>query len=255
MTKNLLSIAGFDPSGGAGILLDVRLFERLGFRGCGVLTAVTAQNPARVTEAARLPASLVLRQYGAFGRSLRFEGIKVGMIGSLENVKAVAHIPEKNNGIPRVIDPVFKSSSGFRLLDERAVTLFLRVFKAKAELITPNLEEASTLSRRPVETVEDMKEAGRVIYESSLIPCLVKGGHLKGKAADILYDGRDFTTFEHLRLNKSVHGTGCFLSSAILACLAGGSDLKTACRHGIRMTGRAIAEALPAGHGRSVFAL
>jgi len=253
MVKCLLSIAGFDPSGGAGILLDVRLFERLGFGACGVLTAVTAQSPARTYRAKALPAPMITAQFRGLKRSLDFAGIKVGMIGSRENVRAVAKILAENEGIPRVIDPVFKASSGLRLLDRRAEPGFLKAVAAKAELITPNIEEASVLAGRPIKTARDARDAARMIYDSSRIPCLVKGGHLRGPAVDVLYNGSSFKEFEHPRFKKSVHGTGCFLSSAILAYLAAGCGLESACRRGILLTVRAIHEAVPAGHGRSVF--
>jgi hydroxymethylpyrimidine/phosphomethylpyrimidine kinase len=253
MTQNLLSIAGYDPSGGAGIGLDLRVFERLGFRGLGILTSVTAQNAARVEKVFHLPAGVILKQYETLVKEVRLTGIKVGMAGSLENLTVLARILSGNPSVPRVVDPVFRSSSGAPLLDKRALPRFLELLKGKATLITPNLKEASTLSRLRVNTVKDMREAARRIYKKSLIPCLVKGGHLERKAVDILYDGRDFAVFQHARVNKSVHGTGCFLSAAILGYLAGGCGLEEACRLGIGLTGRSIRKAVPAGQGRMVF--
>jgi hydroxymethylpyrimidine/phosphomethylpyrimidine kinase len=251
--RNLLTIAGYDPSGGAGAGLDVRVFSRLGFDGFGVLTAVTAQNAARVTEALFLPATLIRSQYRALGVDVRFAGIKVGMIGSLGAARTVARILSANASIPRVIDPVFRSSAGRALIEKEAAARFLDIFKGRAELATPNLEEAAALTGRPVRTVAMMKEAARRISERSLVPCLVKGGHLEGKAVDVLYEGGSCAVFEHARMGKSVHGTGCFLSAAILAFLARGFSLEAACRDGIGLTVRAMRRARPSGAGRAVF--
>jgi hydroxymethylpyrimidine/phosphomethylpyrimidine kinase len=253
MVKKLLSIAGYDPSGGAGVGLDIRVFEYLGFRGLGVLTSATAQNAAKVIQAFHLPGGFVLCQFKALAAETRFSGIKVGMAGTLENLAAIARILASNPSIPRVIDPVFRSSSGAPLLEKKAIPRFLEIVKGKSSLITPNLDEASALSGIRVRTVGDMKEAARRIYEAGLVPCLVKGGHLRGRAVDVLFDGQDFAVFRHARIRKRVHGTGCFLSAAILAYLAGGRDLDKACRLGMGLTGLAIRKAVPAGKGRAFF--
>jgi hydroxymethylpyrimidine/phosphomethylpyrimidine kinase len=253
MPRSLLTIAGLDPSGGAGILLDLRVFERLGFRGAAVLTSVTAQNSGEFEKALHLQSGLVAKQYESVSREWDFSGIKTGMIGSLENLATVARILSRHASVPRVIDPVFRASSGAPLLEKRAVAGYLALIKGKATLLTPNLEEASSLTGRRVRTEEDMIAAAREIYGECSIPCLVKGGHLKGEIADVLYDGADFLVFRHARAGNNVHGTGCFLSAAILGFLAGGLDLEKACRRGIGMTGRSIRKAVPGLQGRMVF--
>ncbi len=253
MAKTLLTIAGYDPSGGAGVLLDVRVFESLGFCAAAVVTSMTAQNAVRVDKVVPLPAGLVAAQYRSLAAGGSFSGIKVGMLGSLANLRATGRILTANAGTPRVIDPVFKSSSGIALLESRAVPLFLAWIKGKADLLTPNLSEAAALARVPVKTTDNMEAAACAIFRASRVPCLVKGGHLRSKAVDILYDGRKLTAFEHPRLRRNIHGTGCFLSSAILAYLARGLGLETACRRGIERTFGAIGTSVPAGRGRSVF--
>lgn len=252
-SKILLSIAGHDPSGGAGAGLDLRVFERLGFRGAAVLTSVTAQDAARVRRVHHLPAAMVKSQYEALSGETALAGIKVGMAGSLKNLEMVARILRRNQGIPRVVDPVFLSSSGAALLEKRAVASFLQVMRGAASLLTPNLAEASSLSGRPVKTLDDMKEAARAIWGSGRIPCLVKGGHLPGTAADVLWDGREFHVFRHARVNADVHGTGCFLSAAILAHLAKGRGLPEACRLAVALTVRTLRRAVPAAGRRRVF--
>jgi hydroxymethylpyrimidine/phosphomethylpyrimidine kinase len=251
--KTLLSIAGFDPTGGAGALLDVKVFESLGFHGAAVLTAVTAQNTLKVKRVFPLAASLVELQYGALEKDLRFAGIKVGMLGSGAAVKAVSGILGKSRKIPRVVDPVLRSSSGAVLLERKAVSRFLEAFRDRASLITPNLDEASLFAERPVRSVEDMEEAARKIHDAVRAPCLVKGGHLRGGSVDVLFDGERLTRFPHARIGKDVHGTGCFLSSAILAGLARGDGLIEACSEGIALAARAIRKAGRVGRGRDVF--
>lgn len=253
MARSLLSIAGYDPSGGAGVSLDLRVFERLGFRGFGVLTSVTAQNAARVDAVFPLPAGLVRKQYGALGRERCLAGVKVGMVGSLGNLAEVARILAAHPDLPRVVDPVMRSSSGAVLLEKKAVPRLLGLLRGRASLVTPNLDEASSLSGIRVGMVDGMMEAAGRIHEATLVPCLVKGGHLRGEAVDVLYDGAAFKIFRHPRMRRDVHGTGCFLSAAILCGLARGFSLEEACRRGIALTARGIRNSVPAGGRRAEF--
>lgn len=255
MTKTLISVAGYDPSGGAGVLLDIAVFARAGFRGFGVLTAVTAQDPRRVARVFPLPARAVEEQVGRLAATAAFAGIKVGMIGTTANLLAVAKILARNGPIPRVVDPVFRSTSGALLLEKAAWPRYLDLLEGKADLITPNLDEAEVLTGKPVRSVASMSLAAERISLWSGIPCLVKGGHLQGQAVDVLFDGREVTIFEHPRTARDVHGTGCYLSSAILGHLAGGSPLKDACRRAITEVEKAIRAAAPAGENRWVFRL
>lgn len=242
----LFSVAGYDPSGGAGVLLDVRVFEALGFRGCGILTALTVQNASRVATVVPLAPGFVLEQFEMLRRETRPAGLKLGMAASLENLRAACRILERSRGVPRVIDPVLKSSSGAALLDRQGALRFLDEIAGRAELITPNLEEAALLAGTPVRCLDDMKEAARRIQVRTGMACLVKGGHLRRTAIDVLFDGDGFTVFEKPRLEKKVHGTGCCLSSAALAGLARGLGLRDACRLAVRFTGKAIRTAEPA---------
>jgi hydroxymethylpyrimidine/phosphomethylpyrimidine kinase len=255
MTKNLVSIAGYDPSAGAGVLLDIKVFESLGGRGFGVLTAVTAQNPARVGSVYPLAARSVAAQFGCLEEAADIAGIKVGMLGTAGNLAAVARILGRKARIPRVVDPVFRSSSGAALLERSVWPRYLTVLAGKADLITPNLDEAEVLTGRPVRTVKAMRSAAAEITRAGRIACLLKGGHLEGQAVDILYDGSEFTAFEHGRSVKDVHGTGCFLSSAILACMVEGHRLGEACGLGIGLVEKAIRSAAPAAGGRWVIDL
>jgi hydroxymethylpyrimidine/phosphomethylpyrimidine kinase len=255
MAKNLVSIAGYDPSGGAGVLLDLGVFEDLGHRGFGVLTAVTAQNPDRVERVFPLPARVVTAQFGRLSEAVDIGGIKVGMVATARILGGVAGILGRRPGLPRVVDPVFRSSSGALLVEKAAWPRFLVALREKADLITPNLDEAEILTGLRVRAMAEMRDAAARISGLGGMPCLLKGGHLEGPPVDILYDGKAFTAFGHPRQTRSVHGTGCYLSSAILVSMAEGRPLAEACRIGIRRAGAAIRRAVPAGSGRWVFDL
>jgi hydroxymethylpyrimidine/phosphomethylpyrimidine kinase len=254
MTRNLVSIAGYDPSGGAGVLLDIAVFEELGFRGFGVLSSVTAQNPQRVSSVFPLPARVLASQHRTLAEAFEISGYKVGMLGSAANLAATARILAGNPHVPRVVDPVLRSSSGAVLLEQGAWPRLLPLLRKKAALITPNLEESFALTGCRVRTVEDMKEAARKIHRATFVPCLVKGGHLAGRPVDVLFDGKGLRTFEHPRVRGDIHGTGCFLSSAILVFLARGRPLGEACARAIEWTARAIRAAAPSPEGRPVMA-
>jgi hydroxymethylpyrimidine kinase/phosphomethylpyrimidine kinase len=255
MAKDLISIAGWDPSGGAGVLLDLRVFERLGHRGRGVLTAVTAQDPRRVARVYPVTAAAVAAQFERLTDGLAVDGLKIGMLATSANLRAVGRILDRQAGRPRVVDPVLRSTSGAFLLEKKAWPRLLDTLGGKADLITPNLDEAAALTGLPVRNVAEMKRAAERIHLRSGLPCLLKGGHLEGQAVDILFDGREFSAFPHVRVDRRVHGTGCFLASAILAYLAEGRPLKEACGLGIFRTGQAIRSAVPAGPEVWVFDL
>lgn len=250
MNRTLLSIAGYDPSGGAGALLDVQVFEALGFHGAAVLTALTIQNTVAVRRVVPIPARTVSEQYRALAGDMKLSGIKVGMLGSRTIVPVLARILAANAGIPRVVDPVLRASSGALLFEERGISAFLRAVRSRASLLTPNIDEAAILSGRPVRTPKDMTEAAKAIYERTEVPCLVKGGHLQKSAVNILFDGRRTAVFGHEKLARDVHGTGCFLSSAILGHLARGRSLEKACGLAAEMVHTAILESIRPGKGR-----
>jgi len=250
---NLLSIAGFDPSAGAGVLLDLNVFRALGFDGAAVLTAITVQNTAAVFRIRALDPRFVRAQAEALVRDMAFSGLKVGMIGSSANLREVGRLLNNHAHLPRVIDPVLCSSSGRRLIESSAVDRFLKTVEKMASVLTPNLDEAARLAGRQVRTIADMHAAAEIIFERTHVPCLIKGGHLAGDAVNLLFDGRTETRFRKRRWAKDVHGTGCLFSSALLAFLVQSGDLAEAGRLATDWTHRAIRTARPIGKGRAVF--
>lgn len=250
--ETLLSVAGFDPSGGAGALLDVNVFNRLGFHGAAVLTALTAQDTRGVNAVVEVPSSFILKQFKALKRDLKIAGVKVGMLGGASGVEAMSEILEQTAGVPRVVDPVFRSSSGSWLTTKNVLPAFLDAVKGRASLLTPNLSEAGLITGSRPQTIGDIIRAARKIQDLTGLPCLVKGGHLKGRPVDVLCDGRRVHRFPHRRIRKDVHGTGCFLSSAIVAYLARGSFLEDAVRSAVELTVGALEAAAFVGRGRAV---
>lgn len=252
MKKVLLSIAGFDPSGGAGILLDMQVFTKLGFVGMAIPTADTVQNTSVVKDMQPHSKDLLRRQYQILKEDVSISGIKVGMIGSRPNLAAIAEILLENQGIPIVVDPVLVSSSGHVLMEKKAAGDFLSVLSGKMSLITPNLKEAGCLSGASVRNLRDAAAAARIIYSRTGSACLIKGGHFPGDPVDILFDGKEEFHWKRPRLQGDIHGTGCFLSSAILGFMVQGMAAAQACKEAGEWITRVIEKSVKLGKGRKV---
>ena len=252
MKKILLSVAGYDPTSGAGVSLDLKVFQLLGFQGMAVLTSITSQNTKGVKKVHCLPPDLLWDQYQTLLEDVSFSGIKVGMVGCGENTEIIKRILENNPNIQKVVDPVFKSSSGAWLLERDSVPNYISEISGKTSLLTPNLEEASMISGINIENIEDMKKAAKRIFSLSSIPCLIKGGHLPRQMVNLLYDGNKFHLFKEEKIKKNVHGTGCFLSSSLLAYLVKGNSLEKACLLATQLTHEAIKNSIQIGHGQHI---
>jgi hydroxymethylpyrimidine/phosphomethylpyrimidine kinase len=250
MKKILLSIAGYDPTSGAGASLDLKVFQHLGFQGMAILTSLTSQNTKQVKKIRCLSPEFIWDEYQTLCQDVSFSAIKVGMLGCGKNIQVVAKILAENPQIPKVIDPVFKSSSGAWLLEKKSIPAYILAIREKASLLTPNINEATLISGIKIKNTNDMKRAARKIYSLSGIPCLLKGGHLSEKVADLLYDGKEFHFFKKKKLKKNVHGTGCFLSSSILAYLAKGYSLEKACSLATELTHQALKSSIRVGKGQ-----
>ncbi len=225
--KTVLTIAGSDPTGGAGIQMDLRTFHRFGLYGLSVITAVTVQNLEGVHRVYPLPVDAVEGQLDRILSTLRPAAVKTGMLATGEIVEAVAAQLDAYQVQNLVVDPLLISKNGVPLLD-RAAWEFLKLkLIPLAKVITPNIFEASVLSGISIRTVDDMREAARLLFGLGPKSVVIKGGHLKGQPVDILYDGRRFVEFTAPRVKLgTVHGTGCAFSAALAAGLAHGLTLK-----------------------------
>ncbi len=250
--KILLSIAGHDPTSGAGASLDLKVFQLLGFQGMAALTSITSQNTKCVRKVHCLPPDLLWDQYKTLGEDVSFSGIKIGMVGCGKNIEIIKRILTDNPNIKKVVDPVFKSSSGAWLLEKDSIPDYISEIKGKASLLTPNLEEASMISGIKIKNTEDMKKAAKSIFNLSSIPCLIKGGHFPKQIVNLLYDGNKFHFFKKEKIKKKVHGTGCFLSSSLLGYMAKGNSLEKACLLATQLTHKAIKNAVKIAQGQNI---
>lgn len=226
----VLTIAGSDSSGGAGIQADLKTFSALGTYGASVLTALTAQNTLGVTAIHMVPADFVRAQLDAVLSDLDVKAIKIGMAGSAETISAIAGMLADSD-IPLVVDPVMVAESGAALLEEEAERVLKEKLLPLADIVTPNLHEAARLLGQPVAADEtEMRAQARDLHEFGPASVLVKGGHASGaEAVDIYFDG---TKFDRLAMpwvdTPNGHGTGCTLSSAIAAFLGHGAAMRDA---------------------------
>lgn len=248
--KKLLTVAGSDCSGGAGIQADLRVFRDLGFYGMSVITAVTAQNTLGVRHVHPVPAESVAAQLDAIAVDIGCDGLKSGMLVDAAIIRLVAEFVRQNDCRNLVIDPVIRSSSGRALLNSHGIAELRTNLLPLAFVVTPNLAEAEALAGNPVNTIQDMREAAQRIFDSGVRNVIIKGGHLPGDATDILYDGRDFFTLEAARLDRRhTHGTGCTFSAALTANIVAGKGIFEAFESAKEYTRRAIDGGLELGKG------
>lgn len=261
---NVVSIAGVDPSGGAGVFADIKTFSALGAYGCGVVAALTAQNTQAVTGVHAPPTDFLRLQIDTLFADVKIHAVKLGMLGSAEIVATVADRLAHFDAPFVVCDPVMVAKSGDHLLARNAVAMLIEALLPRSFMITPNLPEAGVLlEQRPPETVKEMYRAAERLREmlplSSERWVLLKGGHLPGsEVVDLLFDGDRMIELPSPRIEtKNTHGTGCTLSSAIVALLpqrAGGvRPVEAAVRDARDYLLRAIATsgalAVGSGHG------
>lgn len=227
--KNLLTIAGSDSCGGAGIQADIKTFSAHKVYGMSVITAVTAQSTRGVFAVQDMDPAIIQKQIEAVFEDISVHGIKIGMVSQIETIKIIADTLKKYPHDNLVVDPVMVSKSGFDLLQPQAKAALIQYLLPMATMVTPNLPEAEVITGMKIEGLEDMKRGAKIIHSMGPKYVLIKGGHLKGEAVDILFDGRDFTSYVSERIaTKNTHGTGCTLSSAIAANLGKGKDIHEA---------------------------
>src|SRR5688500_17270091 len=225
-----LTVAGFDPSGGAGVVADVKTFTAFGCFAAAAVTSLTYQNTTGVFGAAHQTAEAVRAQVLPVVEDFRVAGLKTGMLPSREVIEEVARLLQETNLPAPVVDPVVRSTSGYGLIDDAALDALKKSLLPLARLVTPNVPEAERITGLSIKDEEDMLRAARVMREMGARAVLVKGGHLTGRVAlDILDDGGTVNTFAEARIETTAtHGTGCTLSAAIAACLAHGLGLEAA---------------------------
>jgi len=250
-----LSIAGSDPTGGAGLQADLQVFRALGVHGQGVVSALTVQDTVKVHRVLPVFPNVVLDQLRILLRDAPPDAVKLGMLAGDDVVRAVAHgLSELPEGVPIVVDPVLAASDGTPLLERRAIPALLELL-SRCALVTPNLEEARELSGCDVSTRAGVEAAARTLVEEcGAGAALVKGGHAEGPPDDCLALGQGGSTVVHWLTGRRldvgpVHGTGCALAAAVTAGLAQGRSLEEAVDDARRFVVEALARAEAAGSG------
>ena len=263
-----LSIAGFDPSGGAGVLADIKTFAAFEVYGIAAITSLTSQNTVAVYNAFPQSDQVIRAQLEPLFNDFQVAAVKIGMLPTREIIGIVADMIERYHLPNVVVDTVIRSSSGYDLIDDQAVEMLIERLLPLARVITPNLTEAERLTGLKVKDLEGMKQAARSLSErlqsiirnsgrnrqlgipAAMPAVLVKGGHLSEDATDVLYDGSEYYLFRSSRIvTRNTHGTGCTLSSAITALLAGGCHLPAAVKIAKNYLEAAMSSAPDLGHG------
>lgn len=246
----VLIIAGSDSSGGAGIQADLKTVSALGAFGMTAITALTAQNTTGVLGILEISPAFVCLQIDACVEDLGCDAVKTGMLAEAAIIEAVAASIAHHKLRSVVVDPVMIAKSGAPLLKPEAVAALKARMLPIATVVTPNLHEAAALVGRDVHDLSTMKEAARIIHDLGAANVVIKGGHLAGVAADVLYDGRTFTEFSAERFHtKHTHGTGCIFASAIAANLAHGRNVHDSVAAAKEFVTAAIRNGLAIGKG------
>jgi hydroxymethylpyrimidine/phosphomethylpyrimidine kinase len=251
----VLTIAGSDSGGGAGIQADLKTFQALGVYGVSAVTAVTAQDTRRVLASAPVAPALVASQIDAVLSDIGADATKTGMLANAEIVRMVADRLRFHEVSTLVVDPVLLSSAGDVLLDAGGMEALMEALLPLATVVTPNVSEAAVMVGRHLETEDDLEWAARQILALGPRAAIVTGGHLAGAPVDVLYDGEEAVRIRGERVaTTSTHGTGCTYSAALAAFLARGWSLSRAARDARGYVVEALRAAMPLGGGRGPLA-
>ncbi len=247
----VLSIAGSDPSSGAGIQADLKTFQALGVFGMALPAALTAQNSRGVSGVETVSAAMLSKELETLLSDIKPAAVKTGMLLSKQNVDVVAKAVKKFSIRNFVIDPVLQSSSGKLLLQPTAVKCLKEKLLPLAMIVTPNIPEAEVLSGMSIASDRDMDYAAGVILDRGPSYVLIKGGHRTGPAADTLYGGKTVLCFSTTRRKGDFHGTGCVLSSAIAVFIGQGLSVEKAVEKAKQFVDKMLKKAEPVGNSKT----
>jgi hydroxymethylpyrimidine/phosphomethylpyrimidine kinase len=243
--KNILTIAGFDPTSGAGITKDLDVFFSLGTHGFSVPTCIVNQGPKGVTDIYPIPPDQFSYMLEAVTDGTKIDGVKIGVMWDESHVEVLSEfikaiiennlpifppLPKEGEGvfIPVVLDPVISAKNNTRLITDRGLKKLVDSLLPLTTVITPNIDEACLITGAKIECLNDMKACAEKILNMGPNAVVIKGGHLEGEPIDLLYDGNEFMTWQKKRIVREVHGTGCTFSSLLISFLVHGNHLKDA---------------------------
>ncbi len=246
----VMTIAGSDSGGGAGIQADLKTFSALGVFGTSTLTAITAQNTVGVSAVHEVPTEVIAAQIDAVITDIGADAVKTGMLSSGAIVETVAEAIRRHAIANLVVDPVMVAKSGDRLLREEAIASIRNSLLPLATVVTPNIPEAEELTGQTISADADVRRAAASIVKMGAKSVVVKGGHRDGPPTDVLYDGQRFLEFTTERIpSTNTHGTGCTFASAVAAGLSHGLDTPAAVEQAKEYVTAAIRAAYPIGQG------
>jgi hydroxymethylpyrimidine/phosphomethylpyrimidine kinase len=246
----LLTIAGFDPSCGAGTAADLKTFAAHGCYGVAVITSLTVQNTQGVETVHNTPSAELRAQLEALAKDCDIAAVKIGMLGNRGNAVVVGEFLDAHKFAHIVLDPVMKSSTGAELLDAGGIKYIAAELLKRASVITPNIPEAEILTGLTIKDVSDMETAARKLVEMGARAVIVKGGHME-HAVDVLFDGVEMVQLGGERVKTdNTHGTGCAFASALTAQLASARTLVEAATLAKAYVTKAIENGYPVGKGR-----
>lgn len=249
--KKVLTIAGSDCSGGAGIQADLKTMTSHKVYGMSVITSLTAQNTTGVYDIMNVDSKFVEKQIDCVFEDIRPDAVKIGMVSNKDIIVAISKKLKEHNASNIVVDPVMVSTSGKQLLSPDAIDNLINMLLPLGTVITPNIPEAESISGLIIKDSEAMENAARIIGEKCGAAVLIKGGHSADNANDLLYDAGELTWFNTKKAdNDNTHGTGCTLSSAIACNLAYGLSLKESVKKAKEYVTEAIGAGLSLGRGR-----
>ena len=244
-----LSIAGSDPSAGAGIQADLKTFAALGVYGLTVVSAITSQNTSKFSKAKEVSFDMVQSQIQSVLSDFNIDVIKIGMVYSSSTIKAI-HSELKNTKIPIVLDPVFESTTGGVLLQNEAFSLFKKLLVPLSFVITPNIPEAERLAGMKVRTPRDVRAAAVKIHHMGAENIVIKGGHFGDKTVtDYVLEKTKFYSFSAKRINRTTHGGGCNFSASLAVNIAKGNNLKDSVKFAKEFSFKSIANSQKIGSG------
>ncbi len=248
--KKVLSIAGSDCSGGAGIQADLKTFSAHGVFGMSVIVSVVAENTDRVIGIQDVSPDMIGKQMDAVFEDIEVDAVKVGMLSTPDCMNEVATKLKYYHPANIVIDPVMYAKNGCPLMEPAAIKTLIGTVIPLADVLTPNIPEAEKITGSMISSVADMEEAAKAIHTMGCRAVVVKGGHAAGNAVDVLFDGKEICHFDIARIDtKNTHGTGCTFSSAVASQLARGMGLREAVQKAKDYVTMAISHSLDIGKG------
>ena len=248
--KKVLSIAGSDCSGGAGIQADLKTFSAHGVFGMSVIVSVVAENTDRVIGIWDVSPDMIGKQIDAVFEDIGVDAVKVGMLSTPDGMEAVAEKLKYYRPANIVVDPVMYAKNGCPLMESAAAKTLIGTVIPLADVLTPNIPEAEKITGSRISSIADMEKAAKAIHTMGCRAVVVKGGHALGNAVDVLFDGKEICRFDTARIRtKNTHGTGCTFSSAVASQLAKGANLQEAVQKAKGYVTMAIEHSLDIGKG------